>query len=63
VPVTGYGDVHRLFLVKFDDAKGVLAMDTSFHDEQGQPGFSLESRKWPHGWTGTANAHGVVFSR
>jgi hypothetical protein len=61
--VTGYGSDHRLFLVKLDQATGALAMDTAFHDADGKPGFSFEEREWPHGWKGTANPHGVVFSR
>jgi hypothetical protein len=60
--VTGYGDVHRLFLVKLDQTNGSLSMDTAFHDTSGKPGFSFDNREWPHGWTGSANPHGVVFS-
>jgi hypothetical protein len=61
--VTGYGSDHRLFLVKLDQTTGALAMDTAFHGADGKPGFSFEEREWPHGWKGTANPHGVVFSR
>ena len=61
--VTGYGSDHRLFLVKLDQTTGALTMDTAFHDADGKPGFSFEEREWPHGWKGTANPHGVVFSR
>jgi LVIVD repeat len=61
--VTGYGDDHRLFMLKLDQATGVVSMDTAFHDTAGKPGFSFDNRQWPHGWTGSANPHGVVFSR
>lgn len=61
--VTGYGDDHRLFMVKLDPATGAVSMDTAFHDAAGKPGFSFDNRAWPHGWTGSANPHGVVFSR
>ena len=61
--VTGYGDDHRLFMVKLDQATGTLSMDTAFHDAGDKPGFSFDNREWPHGWTGSANPHGVVFSR
>ena len=61
--VTGYGDDHRLFMVKLDQATGVAAMDTAFHDAGGKRGFSFDDRQWPHGWTGSAIPHGVVFSR
>ena len=61
--VTGYGDEHRLFLLKLDQASGALTVDTAFHDAHGRPGFDFDDRDWPHGWKGSANAHGVVFSR
>jgi hypothetical protein len=53
----------RLFLVKLDQSTGALSMDTTFHDENGKPGFDFANRKWPHGWQGTGQPHGVVFSR
>ena len=56
-------DHQRLFLVKFDQTTGKLTLDTAFHDALGKPGFDLTDRKWPHGWTGTGEPHGVVFSR
>jgi hypothetical protein len=61
--VTGYGADHRLFLVKLDQSTGVVTVDGVFKDEAGKPGFSFDNREWPHGWTGSANPHGVVFSR
>lgn len=61
--VTGYGDVHRLYMLTLDPSNGAIKVDTAFHDSQGQPGFNFDNREWPHGWKGTANAHGVVFSR
>ena len=61
--VTGYGDDHRLFMLKLDEHTGILSVDTAFHDAAGKPGFSFDNRQWPHGWTGSANPHGVVFSR
>lgn len=60
--VTGY-DVNRLYLVKLDQATGALTLDTAFHDAAGKPGFSFDDKTWPHGWKGSANPHGVVFSR
>ena len=47
--VTGYGDDHRLFLVKLDPANGTLSMDTAFHDAGGKPGFGFDERL-PSGW-------------
>lgn len=60
--VTGYKE-HRLFMLKLDERSGQLALDSAFHDTDGKPGFSFDNRHWPHGWTGSANPHGVVFSR
>jgi len=51
--VTGYAE-DKLFLLKFDPNSGALALDKD---------VDLTNRAWPHGWTGTAHAHGVVFSR
>lgn len=60
--VTGYGE-DRLFMLEFNPETGALAVDSAFHDEKGKPGFDFDNRTWPHGWTGSAIAHGVVFSR
>ena len=60
--VTGYGE-DRLFMLTFDPDTGVLAIDRAFHDDKGNAGFDFDNRTWPHGWTGSAIAHGVVFSR
>jgi hypothetical protein len=60
--VTGY-DEDRLFLLTFNPQTGALAIDRTFHDDKGNPGFDFDDRTWPHGWTGSAIAHGVVFSR
>jgi hypothetical protein len=59
--VTGHRE-DRLFMLTFDPESGALAIDHAFHDERGNPGFDLDNRTWPHGWSGSATAHGVVFS-
>ena len=61
--VTGIGDLHRLFMLKLDQKTGVITVDTAFRDTDGKVGFNFDDRQWPHGWTGSANPHGVVFSR
>jgi hypothetical protein len=61
--VTGIGDLHRLFVVKLDQKTGAATLDTAFRDVDGKPGFNFDNRQWPHGWKGSANPHGVVFSR
>lgn len=58
-----YSQTFRLYMVKLNQNTGALAVDDAFRDKDGKPGFSFESRKWPHGWKGTAKPHGVVFSR
>ena len=60
--VTGYGE-NRLFMLIFDPATGAIMIDKAFHDQAGRPGFDLSERTWPHGWSGSAIPHGVVFSR
>jgi len=61
--VTGYGEEHRLFLLKLDQKTGALTMDTAFHDPDGKVGFNFDDQDWPHGWKGSANPLGLVFSR
>jgi hypothetical protein len=57
------GKESRLFLVKMDLATGALSMDEAFHDAEGKRGFNFENQAWTHGWKGTGDPHGVVFSR
>jgi len=54
---------NRLYLLNFDPAGGVLSVDKTFHDSDGQPGFNFSEREWPQGWKGTGRPHGAVFSR
>jgi hypothetical protein len=60
--VTGIGDLHRLFLLNLDQKSGAISLDAAFRDVDGKPGFNFD-REWPGGWKGSANPHGVVFSR
>ncbi len=53
----------RLFLLKLDQATGVLTFDEQFRDTDGKVGFNFDQRAWPHGWQGSGVPHGVVFSR
>ena len=55
---------NRIYLVDFDPATGALTLDGRFRDAgSDRPGVSMTARTWPHGWTGTAEPHGTVFSR
>ena len=62
IAVTGSGE-NRLYLLTFDPDTGSIAVDKAFHDQAGRLGFDFNERSWPHGWSGSAQAHGVVFSR
>jgi hypothetical protein len=53
----------RLYLLKFDPSTGAISLDEAFHDSDGKPGFNFTDRDWPHGWKGSGQPHGVVFSR
>ncbi len=58
----GSGDP-RLYLLKLDLSNGAVSMDKAFRDADGKPGFNFADRNWPHGWKGSGQPHGVVFSR
>ena len=60
--VSGYGE-SRFYLLTFDPDSGQVAVDRAFKDRSGRPGFDTGPRKWPHGWEGAAQVHGIVFSR
>ena len=63
VVVTGFSALERRLLVlAFDPATGALSFDRSF-GEGGSRGLSFDRETWPHGATGAAIPHGVVFSR
>ena len=53
----------RTYLLKFDESRGLLAVDEAFRDTDGQPGFSFSERDWPHEWRGVGTPHGAVFTR
>lgn len=53
----------RMYVLKLDQKNGALTIDQAFRGEDGLPGFSFASRRWPHGWTGEGKPHGAVFSR
>jgi hypothetical protein len=54
----------RVLIARFDSATGALAWDETFRDpETGRLGVSFDRPSWPHGASGPAAPHGVVFSR
>lgn len=62
-PTEAPGDA-RLLVARFDRTTGRLAWDESFREPGStRLGVSLNRQTWPHGATGPAAPHGVVFSR
>ncbi len=61
--ITSGNEGDRTYLLKLDEATGQLSIDEAFCDADGQVGFSFDARAWPHGFTGSAMAHGAVFTR
>jgi len=52
----------RILIARFDSTSGRLAWDDTFRDPaSGRLGVSLRRDTWPHGATGPAAPHGVVF--
>ena len=63
IAITGYGSMlGTVVLATFEVSTGRLSLDDSFTTEPG-PGVSFLRESWPHGRTGPAIPHGVVFSR
>jgi hypothetical protein len=63
--VPGYqldGD-HRVYMVRLDrEPTPQLRFDTAFKDEQtGEVGIDFNRKHWPHGDTGPARPHGLLF--
>jgi hypothetical protein len=63
IVVTGYqGMADRIVMLRFNASEQNLSVDESFGAaNEGPPGFSTDREFWPHGRTGPATAHGVVF--
>lgn len=54
----------RILMARFDSTTGALTWDTTFRDPvTGRLGIDLGRANWPHGATGPAMPHGVVFGR
>ena len=63
LPSTGpvEGD-RRIYLLKFDPATGAIEFDKSFRDEATHGvGVEFNRDTWPHGKTGPARPHGMMF--
>lgn len=52
----------RVHMLRFDEETGALVLDERFRDEEtGAVGVSFDRDTWPHGTTGPARPHGVLF--
>jgi hypothetical protein len=62
VAATGFDGDHRVCM--FDlDSHGTLSLDEAFRDEyNGQPCIDFNRTSWPHGNTGHARPHGLLFT-
>ena len=59
---TGTGGDHRVCLFDVSE-QGELSLDTAFRDEhEGTPCLDFNRGTWPHGPTGNARPHGVLFA-
>ena len=63
IVLTGYKAMaDRIVMLRFNAAEQNLSVDERFGAlDVGPPGFSTDREFWPHGRTGPATAHGVVF--
>ncbi len=63
--ITGYEAMKtRVLIARFDETNGMLTLDERFRAAgSAEPGVRMEAVAWPHGGSGAAVPHGVVFSR
>jgi hypothetical protein len=55
---------HRVWMARVDPATGALSLDGAFRDPgSAEPGVNFNRVAWPHGPTGDAVPHGVVFGQ
>jgi hypothetical protein len=62
VPAYRLDGDRRVHMLRFDEDTGALRLDERFRDEQtGETGVSFDRDRWPHGETGAARPHGLLF--
>jgi hypothetical protein len=55
---------HRVWMARIDPASGALSLDEAFRDPGSpEPGVNFNRASWPHGPSGDAVPHGVVFGQ
>jgi hypothetical protein len=56
------GKERGVYMLTYDPAEGVLAIDESINPDSTLPGYiDLENQAWPHGPSGSAWAHSALF--
>ncbi len=59
---TGSNGDHRVYIANFNPTTHKLELDPSFRDENdGLPGVNFNRIQWPHGNSGYAKPHGLIF--
>jgi DNA-binding beta-propeller fold protein YncE len=62
VPTLRRDGDHRVYMLRIDDEKGELRVDTAFRDENtDEVGLDFNRTKWPHGSSGPARPRGLLF--
>jgi DNA-binding beta-propeller fold protein YncE len=62
VPAFRLDGDRRVHMLRFDEETGALGLDERFRDERTDDvGVSFDREEWPHGRTGPARPHGVLF--
>lgn len=62
VPAYTLDGSRRVYMLRLDRSTGALRLDQTFRDElTGTPGVDFGRGTWPHGATGPARPHGMLF--
>lgn len=62
VPAQKVEGDHRVHMLRLDRTTGQLRIDTAFRDEKSdEVGIDFDRNEWPHGATGPARPHGLLF--
>ena len=65
IALSGFGALAmKIVMLDFDQSNGTLSIDETFGeaDAQGIVGLNTNRMQWPHGSTGPAIPHSLVFS-
>ena len=63
VPAYTLDGDHRVYMLRLDRTTGELRFDMAFKDENtGEVGVDFNRETWPHGKSGPARPHGLLFA-